>query len=165
MLSTAGEWTRGAVQTTFLAVPQRGRVLAAKAFALTVLGAYATATGTVVSAAILALFGVPLPLGATALSIAVTAAGGAVFAVIGVGIGAAVGNTAAALTGTYLTLFLAPPLLHGIWPSVVDAVEPRLAVIGLATGDAGAVRFTALAGWLLAAVVAGALVTRRRDVA
>ena len=30
VLSTAGEWTHRSVQTTFLLVPQRGRVIASK---------------------------------------------------------------------------------------------------------------------------------------
>ena len=39
VLSTAGEWTHGTVQTTFLAVPRRGRVLAAKYAGMALLGA------------------------------------------------------------------------------------------------------------------------------
>ena len=39
VLSTAGEWTHGTVQTTFLAVPRRGRVLAAKYAGTALLGA------------------------------------------------------------------------------------------------------------------------------
>ena len=39
VLSTAGEWTHGTVQTTFLAVPRRGRVLAAKYVGVALLGA------------------------------------------------------------------------------------------------------------------------------
>ena len=38
VLSTAGEWTHKSVQTTYLLVPQRGRVLAAKATAMALLG-------------------------------------------------------------------------------------------------------------------------------
>lgn len=164
VLSTAGEWTRGAVQTTFLTVPRRGRVLTAKTAALAILGAYATAVGTVVSAAILAVWGVPLDLGAVATSIAVTTAGGAAFAVIGVGIGAAVANTPAALAGTYLTLFVTPPLLHSVAPSFVEAVDPRSAIIGLAVGDPSIARLAAITGWLALTLGAGAVLTHRRDV-
>ena len=39
VLSTAGEWTHGTAQTTFLTVPQRGRVLTAKYAGMALLGA------------------------------------------------------------------------------------------------------------------------------
>src|SRR5689334_16662824 len=39
VLSTAGEWTHKSVQTTYLLVPQRGRVLTSKLAALVVMGA------------------------------------------------------------------------------------------------------------------------------
>ncbi len=165
VLSTAGEWTQRSVQTTFLTVPHRGRVLATKTVALALTGACATAAGTVLSAAILAVWGVPLDLGDVGLAIAATTVGGAAFAVLGIGIGAAVGNTAAALTGTYLTLFVAPPLLHGLWPSIVEAIDPRMAVIGLATGQPSVGALAALTGWLLLSLGTGAVISNRRDVA
>ena len=84
---------------------------------------------------------------------------------IGAGIGAAVCNSPAALTGTYLTLFVAPPLRHSVAPALVEVVDPRSAVIGLATGDPSAARLAAIIGWVLLSAVAGALITRRRDVA
>ncbi len=39
VLATAGEWTHRSVQTTYLLVPQRGRVVVAKVAAMTMLGA------------------------------------------------------------------------------------------------------------------------------
>ena len=39
VLSTAGEWSHGSVQTTFLLEPRRGRVMAAKAAAVALMGA------------------------------------------------------------------------------------------------------------------------------
>ena len=38
VLSTAGEWGNGSIQNTFLLVPQRGRVIAAKVAATATLG-------------------------------------------------------------------------------------------------------------------------------
>src|SRR6476646_7633653 len=39
VLSTAGEWSHGSIQTTFLLEPRRGRVIAAKSGAVALLGA------------------------------------------------------------------------------------------------------------------------------
>ena len=54
VLSTAGEWTHKSVQTTYLLVPHRGRVLAAKATAVALLGAAFTAVAVSASAGVLA---------------------------------------------------------------------------------------------------------------
>src|SRR5215218_6843908 len=54
VLSTAGEWSNRSIQTTFLLVPQRGRVLAAKGAAMTVLGSAFAAISVALSTAILA---------------------------------------------------------------------------------------------------------------
>ena len=43
VLSTAGEWSHGTVQTTFLLEPRRGRVMAAKAVAVALMGAVVAA--------------------------------------------------------------------------------------------------------------------------
>src|SRR3954454_9832202 len=55
VLSTAGEWTHKSVQTTYLLVPHRGRVLAAKAVAMAGLGAAFTALAVGLSAGVLAV--------------------------------------------------------------------------------------------------------------
>src|SRR3954471_16871099 len=39
VLSTAGEWSHGSIQTTYLLEPRRGRVMAAKAGAVALMGA------------------------------------------------------------------------------------------------------------------------------
>ena len=52
VLSTAGEWTHGSVQTTFLLVPHRGRVLTAKAVAVALLGALLAALSTAAASAL-----------------------------------------------------------------------------------------------------------------
>ncbi|AEA28494.1 hypothetical protein Psed_6399 [Pseudonocardia dioxanivorans CB1190] len=165
VLSSAGETTHRTALGTYLAVPRRGRVLAAKTLALAQLGAYATATGVVTSAAILAVLGVPVPLGPTAVVAAVATLGGAAFAVTGVGIGAAIAHTPAALTGSYLVLFLTPPLLHGVWPAAVEAVDPRQAVILLATTTPSAGPLVTLLAWVVGPLAVGFLILTRRDIA
>ena len=51
VLSTAGEWSHGTVQTTFLLVPQRGRVMATKAVAVALMGAVFAAVAAALAAA------------------------------------------------------------------------------------------------------------------
>src|SRR3954465_4443129 len=53
VLSTAGEWSHGSIQTTFLLEPRRGRVMAAKAGAAALMGAVVAAVATGLSALVL----------------------------------------------------------------------------------------------------------------
>ena len=165
VLSTAGEWSHRTLQSTFLAVPRRERVLAAKGLAMALLGAAYTALGLISSVAILAIWGPSLDWGAVATSVAVGTVGGAVFTVMGAGIGAAVCNAPAALTGTYLTLLIAPPLLHRLSPTLAEVLDPGSAVIQLASGNPSAARIAAVTGWLVVTAAAGMMITRRRAVA
>lgn len=165
VLSTAGEWTHRTYQGTFLAVPRRERVLAAKALAMALLGAACTAFGMVSAVAILAVWGPPMTWAPVLTTIAVTSLGGAVFTVVGAGVGAAAGNAAAALTGAYLTLFIVPPVLSRFSPRLGDLTDLGGAVTQLATGASSAVHVITIALWLTTTAVAGLLVTRRRAVA
>src|SRR5215213_4385505 len=54
VLSTAGEWSHGSIQTTFLLEPRRGRVMAAKAAAVALMGAAIGAVAAGLSALLLA---------------------------------------------------------------------------------------------------------------
>lgn len=165
VLSTAGEWTHGTVQTTFLAVPQRGRVLTAKYAGTALLGA---ALATVVVASTLAVAAIGTGSGfswaGTGVAIAATIGAGAALTVVGAGIGAAVGNAPAALTGTYLVLLVAINVLNVAKPSWGKHVDPLSAVFDLVEGDAAARPVAVLAGWVLATAAAGIIVTRRRAV-
>ncbi|HEY7814617.1 MAG TPA: hypothetical protein VIC62_15340, partial [Nakamurella sp.] len=53
VLSTAGEWSHGSVQTTFLLEPRRGRVMAAKAAAVALMGAVVALVAAGLSAIVL----------------------------------------------------------------------------------------------------------------
>ncbi len=53
VLSTAGEWSHRTVQTTFLLVPRRGRVVAAKVVAVALMGAVIAAVSSGITAAVL----------------------------------------------------------------------------------------------------------------
>ena len=53
VLSTAGEWSHGSVQTTFLLEPRRGWVMAAQAAAVALMGAGVAAVAAGISALLL----------------------------------------------------------------------------------------------------------------
>jgi hypothetical protein len=165
VLATAGEWTHGTVQTTFLAVPRRDRVMIAKYAGTALLGA---AISAVVVGSTYAVAAVGAEAGfswAGAGLAAVAAVGaGAALSVVGAGIGAAVGNAPAALTGTYLVLLVGMTVLNSAKPAWGKHVDPLGAMFDLIEGDAAARPISILAGWLAATAVAGVMVTRRRAV-
>ena len=165
VLATAGEWTHGTVQTTFLTVPRRGRVLAAKYAGMALLGA---AIATVVVGSVYAVAAVGTDpgfswQGAVPAAVA-TVATGAVLTVVGAGIGAAVANAPAALTGTYLVLLVGMSILNGAKPEWGRNVDPLGATFNLIGQDGGRQAVAVLAGWLVTTAVAGAVVTRRRAI-
>ena len=165
VLSTAGEWTHRSVQTTYLLVPQRGRVLAAKAAAMTLLGLVLAAAGVGAAAGALALFTPGVVWTAAGQAVAAVIASGAAFAVIGAGIGAAMGNSAAALTGTYLTVLGVLPVARSVKPEIADKLDPASAIVTLAQHGAAWTPIAVIAGWVVVSTVAGLLITRRRAVA
>jgi ABC-2 type transport system permease protein len=163
VLSTAGEWTHGTVQTTFLTVPRRGRVMTAKYVAAALLGAAISAV-VVGSTYGVAALGMDISwTGAGAAAVA-TIGAGAALTVVGAGIGAAVGNAPAALTGTYLVLLVGMTVLNSAKPEWGKKVDPLSAMFDLIEGDATGRPIAVLAGWLVATAVAGIAVTRRRAI-
>ena len=165
VLSSAGEWSHRTVQTTYLLVPRRGRVLAAKAVAVGLLGAVLAAVSTALTAGVLALLADGAAWDGAGRAVAVAVAAGAVFAVTGTGIGAALTNTPAALTSFYLVVLGVLPLVRTFKPEIGTRLDPAESVLALAMGDTAARPVLVLAGWLVVSLVAGALVTRRRAVA
>ena len=93
-----------------------------------------------------------------------TVGAGAALTVVGAGIGAAIGNAPAALTGTYLVLLVGMTVLSGAKPTWGKHVDPLAAMFDLVEGDATARPIAVLAGWLVVTAVAGIAVTRRRAV-
>lgn len=164
VLATAGEWTHGSVQTSFLLVPRRSRVLAAKSAAVAALGAVLSAAGA--GGALLVLWAGSAPVDWTGpvAAVAAVVAGGAAFAVIGAGVGAALANAPAALTIGYLVLLGGLPVLRAVEPGIAEWIDPTEAVLVLAGGAQRTEAVTALAGWVVASTVAGVLLTRRRAV-
>ncbi|MGY1653171.1 hypothetical protein [Geodermatophilus sp. SYSU D01119] len=165
VLSSAGEWSHRTVQTTYLLVPRRGRVLGAKAAAVGLLGAALAAVSAALVAGALALLADGVSWDGAGRALGVVAAAGAVFALVGTGIGAALANTPAALTSFYLVVLGVLPLVRTFKPEVGSRLDPAEAVLALAQEQAQTQSLLVLAGWLVASLAAGAVVTRRRAVA
>lgn len=164
VLSTAGEWTHGSVQVTYLLVPQRLRVLTAKVVALALQGAAFAAVGAALTTAVLSV----IPAGAVwtgvGTAVAIVVAAGAAFAVIGAGIGAALGNAPAALTGTYLVMLGVMPILQAFKPTWAENLDPTTPIVMMAEAGVETRPVLVIAGWVVASTAIGAYVTRRRSV-
>jgi len=162
VLSTAGEWSHGSIQTTFLLEPRRGRVMAAKAGAVALLGAGIAAVGTGISALVLLGLEPDASWDGGGRAMLMVAVAGATFALIGAGVGAAVGNTPGALTGIYLLNLGVLPVLQTVKPALADKIDPGNAILELAQGNHQAQSITILAVWVGVALIAGTVMTRRR---
>jgi hypothetical protein len=164
VLSTAGEWTHKSVQTTYLLVPHRGRVLAAKAVAVALMGAAFTAVAVSASAGVLAIAYPDLVWDGALRAVIAGIGAGAAFAMTGAGVGAALANSPAALTGLYLTILGVIPVLNQFKPEIGMKVDPSNAVINLAQGTETTQSVLILAGWVVVGLVAGTVLTHRRAV-
>jgi ABC-2 type transport system permease protein len=164
VLSTAGEWSHRSVQTTYLLVPQRGRVLATKAVAVALLGAALAALSTALTSGVLAVMEDELSWDGAWQAVGTVVAAGAAFAVIGAGVGAALGNTPGALTGLYLVLLGVLPVLLNVKPELAEKIDPASAVLNLAGGAEQSTSIAILVGWVVVSTVAGWILTHRRAV-
>jgi hypothetical protein len=177
-VSVTAEFRHGTVRPTFLAAPRRGRVLAAKAWASVAIGAgfglAACALAAAVGAAALRARGIEVRLdgGDYALLLAGGSAAAALWAAIGVGIGAIVRNQVPTLVGICAWLLFVEGLLVGDVASVAEVGRfgPGAAAAALTGQDpatlvAPALGLALLALYAAAAVLAGWLATVRRDVA
>lgn len=164
VLSTAGEWTHKSVQVTFLLVPQRMRVLSAKVVALAVQGAVFAAAGAALTIAMMWAIPDPVIWDGLDRAIAVAVLAGAAFAVTGAGIGAALGNSPAALTGTYLAMLGVFPILQAFKPEIAEKVDPVTSVVVLAQEGWSTTPLLVIAGWVVVSTAIGAYVTQRRSV-
>jgi ABC-2 type transport system permease protein len=164
VLSTAGEWTHKSVQTTYLLVPHRGRVLAAKAAAMGLLGAAFTAVAVSASAGVLAVAFPDMVWGGAVQAVIAVIGAGAAFAIIGAGVGAALANSPASLTSLYLVILGVIPVLNQFKPEIGLKIDPSNAVINLAQGAETTQSITILAGWAVVSLTAGAILTHRRAV-
>jgi ABC-2 type transport system permease protein len=177
-MSITGELRTGMIRPTFLVTPRRGRVVAAKVVASMLagvcVGLLAEALTAGVEATGLAARGIHIELNAGdyAQLLAGGALAAALFAAIGVGVGAVIRNQVAAVTGLSVWLLFVEPLLLGDVPSaakyapeasagaIAGAIQSQIAdaLIAPALGVGLLVAYAAVAG------MAGALLITRRDV-
>ncbi|MFE3201650.1 ABC transporter permease subunit [Embleya sp. NPDC059237] len=181
-LSITGEYASGLIRTTFIAVPDRRRVLLAKA---AVSAAVATAVG--VPTAIASYGTSQVVLSGKGLGLAPGDPGVArgflaacvllpVAALLGLAAGVLVRHQAGAVFAVFVTLGVVPELIPEGGRFLAEAANlmPRnawsaLASLGTADDELGPYPPSAthswlvLAGWPLALLVAAALVLRRRD--
>ncbi len=178
-MSITGEIRHGTIRPTFLATPKRERVIAAKLLATTftgiAVGLLAEGLAAETEAAGLAVRGIPIQLtgGDYLQLLAGGAAAAALFAAIGLGVGALVHQQVAAVVGLTIWLILIETTLIGNVPSagkfapaaaagaIAGAIQTQSASKLVAPGTG----VLLLAIYAAVAATAGALLTNRRDVA
>jgi ABC-2 type transport system permease protein len=178
-LSITSEIRHGTIRPTFLVSPTRGRVVAAKVWVSTLIGAgfglAACALAAGVGTAALRVRGINVQLDGDdyALLLAGGAAAAALWAAIGVGLGAIVRDQVPTLIGISAWLLFVEGLLVGdvAGPDIADVgrFAPGAAGQALSGQDPGTLLAPALGAFLLllyavAAATAGWVTTTRRDV-
>jgi ABC-type transport system involved in multi-copper enzyme maturation permease subunit len=177
-MSITGEFRTGTIRPTFLVTPLRTRVVAAKVVASMLagvgVGLLAEALTAGAEAAGLAARGIHIELGGGdyAQLLAGGALAAALFAAIGVGVGAVVRTQVAAVAGLCVWLLFLEPLLLGDVPSaakyapeasagaIAGAIQSQIAD----TLIAPALAVVLLAAYAALAALAGSLFITRRDI-
>jgi ABC-2 type transport system permease protein len=176
-VAITGEFRHGTIRPTLLVTPRRGRVIAAKVGVSMLLGAGFGLAGIAVAAvagsALLRTRGIDIELAGgdyTLLLLGGTAVG-ALWAAIGVGVGALVRNQVPTLIGISAWLLFVEGLLVEQNSSVIaiGKYAPGSAAVAITGQAAGTllqpgVAFVLLALYAAVAVVAGWLATIRRDI-
>jgi ABC-2 type transport system permease protein len=177
-LSITSEIRHGTIRPTFLVSPSRGRVVAAKVWASTLIGAgfglAASALAVGAGTAALQMRGVDVRLngGDHGLLLAGSAAAAALWAAIGVGLGAVIRHQVPTVVGISAWLLFVEGLLVGDLTGVGDVGRFAPGALGMAASGQGpdtlvgpAVGLLLLALYAVAADAAGMVATTRRDVA
>jgi ABC-2 type transport system permease protein len=176
-LSITAEIRHGTIRSTFLVTPQRSRVVAAKVWVSILIGAgfglAASALAAGIGTAALRVRGIDIQLDGAdyALLIAGGAAAAALWAAIGVGLGALVRNQVPTLIGICAWLLFVEGLLAGdlVGLGEVGRFLPGAAGAAISGQDPGTLLAPA-AGLILlvcyaaAAAIAGSIATVRRDI-
>ncbi|MDQ2968694.1 MAG: ABC transporter permease [Actinomycetota bacterium] len=175
-MSITGEIHHGTIRPTFLVTPRRRQVVAAKVWASMLIGTgfglAAGALAAVVGTVALRARGIDVRLDAGDYTLLITggAAAAALWAAIGVGVGAIVRNQVPTLVGICVWLLFVENLLVGDIAGVgnVGRLLPEAAGKAISGQDpntllAPALGLAMLALYAAAAAVAGSLATSRRD--
>jgi hypothetical protein len=171
-IAVAREYGHHTVVPTFLAAPRRARAVLAQLSAIALSGGVLglVGAGLTVVAVVVSLpatdYGFLVSAGAVTQVLAASAFSGAAGAVLGAGIGFLVRNVGGAVTGTVLTLFIAPPLVGQLAPDSASWMPSVLATVltgvGTEVGQPAAV--IAIAVWAVVPAIAGLIAVERRDV-
>ena len=181
VLCVTSEFRHKTITPAALITPRRTPLLAAKLIALTAAGlAFGLATtGTATAIALPVLAARHIPASISGTQAAAIIAGGAIatalFAAIGVGVGAIIRNQAGAIIAVLALLYVAEPLL-GFIPHLGAAIQ-RYGLGGLAAATTHTTGFPAsahllaqpaaalvLAGYATLALLAGAALLKTRDI-
>ena len=181
LLCVTGEFRHKTITPAVLIAPRRTPLLAAKLITLAaaglVFGLAATGTATAIALPVLAARHIPASISGT--QAAAIIAGGAIatalFAAIGVGVGAIIRNQTGAIIAALALLYVAEPLL-GFIPHLGTAIQ-QYGLGGLAAATTHTTGFPAsahllaqpaaalvLAGYATLALLAGASLLKRRDI-
>jgi ABC-type transport system involved in multi-copper enzyme maturation permease subunit len=183
IIGMTGEYRHMTITPTLLAIPRRGRLVAAKFLAYFATGlAYGTVLTVAAVAAgglVLAIRGYSLGLGAEGVprTLALGLLGCGVWAIFGLGLGTLIRNQVVAIIVALAFVFFLEPLLVFVlnaveWGAVAQFL-PGAASAAITAGDDGGAGFDQLPWWGGALVLAayglilgavGALLTTRRDV-
>jgi ABC-2 type transport system permease protein len=167
--SFTDEFRHGTIVPTFLATPERRRVLAAKCIVVgTVAGIFAVAamaTGIGALLAYLAAHGLPVTadVGVLATVTAKAIVLAALWGVIGIAIGAIIRHQVAAIVGLIVWMLIGEGIFSGAVPAVTRWLPAQSAIIGLGFDD-GTVSVLAAAtaiAWALAALILGSVMLDR----
>jgi ABC-2 type transport system permease protein len=176
-MSITAEIRHGTIRPTFLVTPRRGRVVLAKVWVSTLVGSgfglVAGAVATIAGTAALRAreIDVQLEQGDYVLLVVGSAAAAALWAAIGVGVGALVRNQVPTLIGICAWLLFVEGLLAGDVGILGDVGRflPGAAASAISGQDpnallAPAIGFALLASYAVATALTGALAISRRDV-
>ena len=171
-VAVAREYGDHTVVPTFLMSPRRHRAvlaqLAAVAMAGGLIGLIGAGLDTVALAAALPTtrYGFLVPAGGVARVVVASLFAGAVGAVLGAGIGSVVRNTGGAVTGTFLFLVVAPPLIGQFASGAASWVPGTLTGVLSGVGHEVALpaAIAAITVWALVPAALGLVSVTKRDV-
>ncbi len=171
-VSVAREYGDRTVVPTFLLSPRRHRAVFAQLVAVALGGAMIGLIGagldTVALAAALptTAFAFLVPAGDVARVVVASMFAGAVGGVLGAGIGAVVRNTGGAVTGTFLVLVVAPPLIAQFASGAASWIPGTLAGVLSGVGNEVALpgAIAAITVWALVPAALGLVSVTKRDV-
>jgi ABC-type transport system involved in multi-copper enzyme maturation permease subunit len=171
-IAVAREYGHHTVVPTFLASPRRHRAVIAQLGAVAAAGGAVGLVGAGLTVAAVALslptteFGFLVSAGNVVQVLAASMFAGAAGAVLGAGIGSVVRNVGGAVTGTVLTLFIAPPLVVQLANDTASWMPSVLANVlsGVSTDVSLPAAIAAIVMWALVPAVASLIAVERRDV-